>query len=96
MPHFVVLLKWTDQGIRAAKESPKRAAAARKWAEDHGGKLWLWYTLGKYDVVGVAELPSDEVAFEFGLALGTQGNVRSTTMRAWPEEAAATVIGKLP
>jgi uncharacterized protein with GYD domain len=96
MPHFVFLVKWTEQGIKSVKDSPKRAAAAKKWAEDHGGKIWLWYTLGEYDLVGMGEMPSDEVAFEFALNLGSQGNVRTKTLKAWPDDVAATVIGKVP
>jgi len=45
--------QWTDQGIRNVRESPKRAEAVRKLAEQLGGKVWLWYTMGDYDLVSI-------------------------------------------
>ena len=96
MPHYVVLIKWTDQGIRGVKESPKRAADARKAAEQMGGKIQLWYTMGKYDIVGLGEFPDDGSAQKFLLWVGSLGNVRTTTLKAWSEEEAAKLIGQLP
>jgi uncharacterized protein with GYD domain len=95
MPSYVSLLKWTDKGIGNVKESPKRAEAARKEAQRMGGKLSLWYTMGKFDLVGISEFPDDESAQKFLYWLGSQGNVRTTTMRAWNEESASKLIGEL-
>ena len=96
MPHYVSLVKWTDKGIGGIKESPKRAEAARNAAEKMNGKMWLWYTMGKYDLVAISEFPDDESAQKFLYWLGSLGNVRTTTMRAWNEESAAKLIGELP
>jgi uncharacterized protein with GYD domain len=96
MPSYISLVKWTDQGIRSIKESPKRAEAAKKEAQRMGGKMWLWYTMGKYDLVAVSEFPDDDSAQKFLYTLGGLGNVRTTTLRAWNEEEAAKLIGQLP
>ncbi len=96
MPAYISLVKWTDQGIRSVKESPKRAKAAREAAQKLGGKMWLWYTMGKYDLVAVSEFPDDAAAQKFLYMLGSQGNVRTTTLKAWSEEEAAGLIGQLP
>lgn len=96
MPHYVSLVKWTDKGIAGIKESPKRAAAARQAAEKMGGKMWLWYTMGKFDLVAISEFPDDESAQKFLYWLGSLGNVRTSSMRAWNEESAAKLIGELP
>jgi uncharacterized protein with GYD domain len=96
MPHYVSLVKWTDQGIKNIKDSPKRAEGAKKAAEGMGGKMWLWYTMGKFDLVAISEFPDDESAQKFLYWLGSMGNVRTTTMRAWNEEGAAKLIGQLP
>lgn len=96
MPHYVSLVKWTDQGIRSIKDSPKRAEEARKAAQRMGGKMSLWYTMGKYDLVAVSEFPDDAAAQKFLYILGSQGNVRTTTLKAWSEEEAAGLIGQLP
>ncbi len=96
MPHYVVLIKWTDQGIRNVKESPKRAEAARKLAESEGGKLTLYYTMGRYDVVGIAEAKDDETMNRTLLRIAMQGSVRTETLKAMTEADAAKIIGKLP
>jgi len=96
MPHYITLGKWTEQGIKNVKDSPKRSKAAQQWAEKHGGKLQVFYTFGEYDFVAVGEMPSDEVALEFALNIGSQGNARTTTLKAWPSSEGAKVIAKLP
>lgn len=96
MNHYVHLVKWTEQGIRGIKDSPNRAQAARKQAEQMGGKLQLWYTQGKYDIVALSEFPDDGTAQKFLYWLGSGGHVRTTTLKAWSEEEAATLISKLP
>jgi uncharacterized protein with GYD domain len=96
MPHYVVLIRWTDQGVRNVKESPKRAEAARKLAEAEGGKLTLYYTMGRYDIVGIAEARDDETMNRIMLRIAMQGNVRTETLKAMPEADATKIIGKLP
>jgi uncharacterized protein with GYD domain len=96
MPHYVILINWTDQGIKNVKESPKRAQAAISQADKFGGKISLWYTLGQYDIVGIAEFPGDEEIQKFVLWVGSQGSVRSTTLKAWSPDEAASLISSLP
>ena len=96
MPHYVSLVKWTDQGIRNIKDSPRRAAAAREQAQRMGGSVQLWYTFGEYDIVSLSEFPDDATAQKFLYWLGGLGNVRTTTLPAWTEEEAAKLIGQLP
>jgi len=95
MPHYVSLIKWTEQGLRTVRESPKRAEAAMALAQKMGGRMQLWYTFGEYDAVAISEAPSDEVALQIALQLGAQGNVRTTTLKAWSIEEATKVIAKL-
>ena len=90
-----MLLRWTDQGIRNFKDTTRRADAAKREAERIGGKLALYWTFGEYDAVGILEVPNDEAAMEFGLKVGSLGNVRTTTLRAFTEEEIAKIIGKL-
>lgn len=95
MPHYVTLGKWTDQGIRNVKESPTRAAAAEAMVEKMGGNMQLFYTFGEYDFVAISEAPDDETALQVALQLGSQGNVRTTTLKAWKTADAAKVIQKI-
>ncbi len=95
MSRYISLIRWTDQGIRNVKDSPKRAEAARQQAQRLGGKLTVWYTLGEYDIVSLSEFTDDSIAERFLLWLGSLGNVRTTTLKAWTEEEAAKIIGQL-
>ncbi|MEE9250271.1 MAG: GYD domain-containing protein [Alphaproteobacteria bacterium] len=97
MPMYITLLNWTDQGIRNIKESPKRLDAARKAVEDAGGDLGeVYMTMGAYDLVAVSHFPSDEAAATFALGTGSGGNVRSTTLKAFPESEYRRIIDALP
>jgi len=96
LPRYIVLVKWTDQGVRNVRESPKRAEAGRKLAEKYGGKLEVYYTMGAYDGVYVAEMPIDEAMTQYLFELATLGNVRTKTLKAWTETEATNLISKLP
>ena len=89
------MARLTDQGIRNIKDTTKRADAAKREAEKLGGKFTIYWTFGKYDGVGILEAPNDEAAMEFELKVGSFGNVRTTTLRAFTPEEIAKVINKL-
>jgi uncharacterized protein with GYD domain len=92
MPIFIVLGRWTDQGIRKITESTERAKVAHDMVKKAGGKMQLFYTMGKYDFTVVMEVPKDEDAMAILLCLGSMGNIRTMTMKAWKEEDAAKLL----
>jgi len=82
MPHYIVLVNWTDQGIRNVKDSPKRVEDFKNSVEKAGGKLIdLYYTMGQYDSVAILEAPNDETAMSILLASGSLGNIRTVTLK---------------
>ena len=88
MPTYVMLVNWTDQGIRSIAEGPKRVDAAKALLKDMGGEFKsLYMTMGQYDLVAVYDAPDDAVAARFTLMLGNTGNVRTNSMKAFPEQA---------
>ncbi|HEV7317263.1 MAG TPA: GYD domain-containing protein [Ensifer sp.] len=96
MTTYVVLLNWTEQGVKNVRESPKRLDAAKKMLADMGGSFKHFFlTMGTYDMVAVVEAPDDAVAARFALNLGMAGNVRSTTLKAFPEAAYRELITSL-
>ena len=95
MPHYVVLGSYTEQGIRSVKDSVKRDGEARRIIEQAGGKMQLYYTLGEYDFVAILDLPSDENLLKFLLQVGSSGNVRTKTLKAWNESDAHKVMSQL-
>ncbi len=97
MGTYIGLINYTDQGIRNIKDSPNRVEAARKAIQDLGGDMTgLYLTMGAYDLIVILEAPSDEVVVKFVLALGTLGNVRTTTLKAFTEAEFGEIIGALP
>lgn len=97
MPKFCILMNLTEQGVKNIKEFPARLEMGVKLLESMGGKLLGFYVLlGQYDYLGIGEAPSDEVAMQFSLALSAQGNVRTTTLRAFTTEEFAEAVKKLP
>ncbi len=96
MTTYIMLLSWTDMGIKNVRESPRRLDAARKQLADMGGAFKEFYlTMGEYDMVAVCEAPDDAVAARFALQLGMAGNVRSRTLKAFPEGAYREVVASL-
>ena len=97
MPTYVSLINYTDQGIRSIKDSPKRLDAAKKLIKDMGGELKAVYlTMGSYDLVTVAEAPNDETVAKFVLTLAAAGNVRTVTLKAFPEAEYRKLVSTLP
>ena len=96
MPTYVLLANWTEQGIRGVKESPRRLDTAKKALKEMGGEFKsVFLTLGDYDLVVIYEALDDAVAARFNLQLGMQGNIRTRTMKAFPEAAYREIITSL-
>ena len=93
MPNYILLMNWTDQGVKNFKDSISRADAARAALATRGIDLKdIYWTIGGYDLVCVAEAPDDAGLSAALLALGAQGNLRTTTMRAFTADEFSRVI----
>lgn len=95
MPLYIALMNWTEQGIKSVKEATKRAENAKALARKLGGKLDIYYTMGEYDAVSVAEMPSDEAYNRFALASAALGNIRTKTLKAWTPEEFRKVVDQI-
>ena len=97
MPTYITLLNWTEQGIRSIKEAPKRAKAAQELAKKVGVEIKeVYLTSGDDDLVVIIDTPNGDNVAKFALALGSQGNVRTRTARAWPQSEFHKLIAELP
>jgi uncharacterized protein with GYD domain len=95
MPTYVSLINWTEKGVTEFKDTVDRAEAGKALAARFGGALKeIYWTLGPYDIVVISDAPDDETAIAFALALGSQGNVRTTTLRAFSGDEMRGVIAK--
>lgn len=96
MPTYVVLLNWTDQGVRNFRDTLDRADAAAAAFRKLGGEMKsVYWTLGAYDAVAIVEAPDDETATAMALGTGSQGNVRTTTLRAFGRKEVQGILEKL-
>ncbi|HEY7562510.1 MAG TPA: GYD domain-containing protein [Gaiellaceae bacterium] len=93
MPNYVSLINWTDQGVRNFKDTVDRyeAAQAAMGASGVTFKEAYW-TVGSYDLVTVVEGSDDETATAALLGIAAQGNIRTTTMRAFSADEMRSVI----
>jgi uncharacterized protein with GYD domain len=97
MPTYVVLLRYTQQGISTIKDSPRRLDAAKAAMKAAGGEIKAYYlTMGRCDAVLIAEAPDDTTLAKVLLATAAQGNIQTETLRAFPEAEFRTIIAGLP
>lgn len=97
MPHYTTLFRFTQKGVEDIKGGPARLDAGKKAIEAAGGKIKGFYlTMGRYDAVGIVELPSDEAAAKIALANASRGTIRGETLRAFTEEEYRKLIASLP
>ena len=97
MATYISLLKYTQKGVEAIKDSPKRLDAGKEVFKKLGGELKQFYlVMGQYDIVVVAEAPNEEAVTKAILSIGSKGNVQSTTFRAFSEAEFRKIISELP
>ncbi|HSV58255.1 MAG TPA: GYD domain-containing protein [Variovorax sp.] len=93
---YIVLCTFTDQGIRAVKETVNRADAAKELAGRFGVRMTdIRWTQGQYDIVTICEAQDEASIAAYGLALAGAGNIRMQTMRAFSRDEMRGILGKL-
>ncbi|MER3419226.1 MAG: GYD family protein [Chloroflexota bacterium] len=96
MPTYVVLYRFTDQGVKNIKDTVQRARETRAENERRGFKVHgLYWTQGRYDLVAVVEAPDEQSMMAGLLNVAAAGNVRSETLRAFTEAEMEAVIAKM-
>ena len=97
MPSYVMMLKFTDQGIRDIKESPNRLDAFKKTLRASGAELRDYFlVMGQYDAMLVLTAPNDEAVTKLALSVCALGNVRTETNRVYTEDEYRKIVGALP
>jgi len=96
MARYIMLTNWTEQGIKNVKESPKRLDAAKALAKKLNSEIVEFYmTTGAHDMVLILDAPDDEAAAKFALSVGSGGNIRTTTLKAFSEKSYRAIVGSL-
>ena len=96
MPTYIVLGHFTDQGIRAVRDSLKREDAFRKQCEKVGAHVKdIYRTMGRYDLVATIEAPDDVTVSSLMYSTGALGNIRTETLRAFSRQETEQAFTKL-
>jgi len=97
MPTYITLLTFTQQGVWNIKDGPALLDAAKKAFQSMGVELKGFYlVIGQYDAVVISEASDDETAAKLALSIGSLGNVRTETLRAFTEDEFRKIIAALP
>ena len=97
MATYCILGNFTEQGVRNAKDSPKRADAFKEMAKKCGATVKeVYWAQVQYDVVTILEAPDDLAVTSLGLSLGALGNIRTQTLRLFSAADMKTIIDKMP
>src|ERR687893_78011 len=93
MPTYVILMNWTDQGVRADRDTVGRREHADRLAEKYGASIErAYWTIGHFDIVAVIEAPDDESITAMMLELTAEGNVRTNTLRGFDHDEMQEII----
>jgi uncharacterized protein with GYD domain len=97
MPTYVLLQKWTQKGIETVKDTPQRIERAKEMFKSVGGEIkQIHFVFGEYDMVVVAEAPSDEAIGKAILTIVRAGNASLLTLKAFTEAEGIAIINSLP
>src|SRR5215468_1958038 len=96
MATYVLLCNYTDQGVRAVKDSPSRRAAAKELGKKFGVELKSSYlAMGTCDLILIVEATTDEAVAKWVLSVASKGNVRTTTIKVFPEAEMDKILSAL-
>lgn len=97
METYIVLINFTEQGIKNIKDGPSRVEAAKAAYKAIGGELKAFYlTLGRYDAIAIGEVPNAKAGAGLALATAQQGNIRTESVRAFTESEYKEIVEGLP
>jgi len=97
MATYIVLLRYTQQGIQKIKEAPARIDAAKKAFRAMGAEMKQYFSvMGQYDAIVITEAPNDETVAKLALSVGSQGAIQTETLRAFTEDEFRKIIKALP
>ncbi len=97
MPSYIMLNRYTSEGIGKVKQSPDRIDALKPVFKANGAEIReVFFVMGPYDTVLVVEAPDDETCARLSLTISAAGNVHVETLRAFTEGEFRKIVAKLP
>ena len=96
MAHYIMLINFTDQGVRNVKDTTKRADVFKETAKAAGITVKdIYWTLGAYDLISTVEAKDEMALTALGLTLGKAGNIRTQTLRAFTQAEMGQILAKV-
>jgi uncharacterized protein with GYD domain len=96
MPTYIIMSKWTSQGLQNIKQSPSRLDAGRKAYEAVGMKMTHFFmTTGRHDMIAIVDAPDDATLAKAILMTTAQGSLTTETCRAFTEDEYRQIISRL-
>lgn len=97
MASYIALVNFTDQGVRQIRQTTERAKTLMNAGANLGVRIKeIYWTLGAFDAVITADAPDEETLTAFTLSVGSLGNIRTQTMRAFSAEEMSKILEKVP
>ena len=96
MPRYISLVSYTQEGIKHVKDTGKRSRLFAQKVKKKGITMReTYWTVGTFDIVHIFDAPDDAAAAAVGFALGSMGNVRTITLRAFNFDEMQSVIANV-
>ena len=97
MATYIALVNFTDQGVRQIRQTTERAKALVNAAANLGVRIReIYWTMGAFDAIFTADAPDDETMTAFSLSIGSLGNIRTQTLRAFSPDEINKILEKVP
>jgi len=97
MDTYITLLRFTQSGLESIQKSAMRLNDIKAFFKSKGAEVKAFYmTLGEYDAIVISEAPDANTIAKLSLEIGSQGKIRTTTLRSFPEKDFREIIGTLP
>lgn len=96
MPTYIMMGRFTSQGMDKIRGSPARIDTARETMYSVGAELKDWYVVtGQFDYVAIIDAPDDTIMAQIALSIGSHGNITTQTMRAFTEQEYRQIVANL-
>ena len=81
MATYIALVNFTDQGVRHIRQTTDRAKSLARAASNAGIEIKnIYWTLGRFDAVFIADAPDVETITAFALSMGSLGQYSHTNL----------------
>lgn len=96
MGTYILLVKLTESGKARVQEALRRREEVMEYIKKLGGSSkQVFATFGRYDIIEIMELPSDDVALKLSIKAAQTGDVKIETLRAFSQPEMENIISTM-